>query len=459
MVVAETRELAERAALLVHTTYTAAVAPVVTIDQAMATPARMQHPSSHTSGDAAGAFAAAAHTFEGTIDIAAQYHMYMETQTSVATPLEDDGLHIHCSTQSPAGVQSAVARACSLPMNKVIIEMKRGGGGYGGKITGAVPVAVACGFAAHKHRKPVRFITSIKDCLTSTGKRSPWKFVYRVGCDAAGRVSAVSGTVYTAQWRATTSFARCYDVPNWDVTGINCSTDAPGNTYMRSPTELGECTFMNEIMDHVAMELNLPAEGVRAANLSPPTPASQGVSNLPSLYQQLMSNAGISERRADVERFNTANKWRKRGIACVPTEYSSGWGGTPSHGSLLEVYPDGTILIYVTGCEIGQGLYTKVAQVVAMTLGLDDTSLIEVQSTSTNTVPNGGGTGGSVWSETPIRDISCFCHPLTGVFHVCVSDHLREELRRRADGGAGDQDPLRRGAPDHGDAIRQAALR
>eukprot|EP01051_Picozoa_sp_SAG22_P018760 SAG22_NODE_3256_length_1826_cov_1.925304_1_plen_199_part_10 len=197
-----------------------------------------------------------------------------------------------------------MAAACSLPLNKVIVEMKRGGeamvlpfhclfttfhcalefvclslptgGGYGGKISNATPVAVAAAFAAHKHRRPVRLVTSIKDCLTSTGKRSPWKFTYRVGCDATGRVTAVTGTVYTAQWRATTDFARCYDIPNWDVSGINCNTDAPRNTWMRSPTELGECTFMNEVMDCVATGLQLPAEQVRALNLKAPDPAPAG---------------------------------------------------------------------------------------------------------------------------------------------------------------------------------------
>lgn len=162
MIVAETRELADRAAKAVQVTYTDRADAVVTIEQAIAADGRTEQPSHHTAGDAAAALAAAAHTFEGSIDISGQYHMYMETQTSVATPMEDDGLFLQVSTQSPASVQNAVAAACNLPQNKVIINMQRAGGGYGGKISNATPIAVACGYAAFKHRRPVRLVTSIK---------------------------------------------------------------------------------------------------------------------------------------------------------------------------------------------------------------------------------------------------------------------------------------------------------
>ena len=255
MVLANTREHADRAAKLgVVATYEAAQTPVVTIGSAIAA-GRLGAPGKHTTGDVPAAMAAAPHNFEGLIDISGQYHFYMETQTSVAIPMEDDGVFVYCSTQSPSSVQHSVAEACQLPLNKVIVDMKRGGGGYGGKITNATPIAVSAAFAAHRHRRPVRLVTSIKDCMTSTGKRSPWRFEYRVACNADGKITALSGTCYTAQWRATKDFARCYDIANWDVTGINCEIDAPNNTWMRSPTELGECTFMNEVMDHVATEL------------------------------------------------------------------------------------------------------------------------------------------------------------------------------------------------------------
>ena len=262
MVIADTREHADRAAKLgVTVTYTGAGTPCVTIEDAIAMN-RVESPRRAQRGNVAGAFAAAgaSHTLEGEIHIAGQYHFYMETQTTVAIPMEDGGLRIITSTQSPSSVQSSVASTVSMPLNKVIVEMKRAGGGYGGKISNATPYACAAAFAAHKHRREVRLVSNIKDNMTSTGKRSPWRFQYRVAFDASGRVTAVSGTVYTANWRATNDFQRCYDIPNWDVSGINCHVEAPPNTWMRSPTELGACTFMNEIMDHVARQLNMPAE-------------------------------------------------------------------------------------------------------------------------------------------------------------------------------------------------------
>ena len=196
----------------------------------------------------------------------------METQTSVAIPMEDDGVRVLCSTQSPSSVQSSVASTISMPLNKVIVEVKRGGGGYGGKIANATPYACSAAFAAHKHRREVRLVSNIKDCMTSTGKRCPWKFEYRVAFTPQGKVTAVSGTVYAANWRATNDFARCYDIANWDVTGVTCNVDAPQNTWMRSPTELGECTFINEVMDTSQRNCACPPSKCAASTWPRPRP-------------------------------------------------------------------------------------------------------------------------------------------------------------------------------------------
>lgn len=220
MVLADTREHADRAAKLgVTATYTGSTTPCVSIEDAI-TMGRTNPPQRSNRGDAAGAFATAgaAGTLEGSVDIAGQYHFYMETQTSVAIPMEDDGVRVLCSTQSPSSVQQSVASTISMPLNKVIIECKRAGGGYGGKISNATPYACSAAFAAHKHRREVRLVSNIKDCMTSTGKRSPWKFEYRVAFTPQGRVTAVTGTVYTANWRATNNFQRCYDIANCEYT-------------------------------------------------------------------------------------------------------------------------------------------------------------------------------------------------------------------------------------------------
>lgn len=340
MIVADTREHAERIAQAVAATvqYTEVTAPCVTIVDAIAQ-GKVDAPRHHSVGDVASAFAAAgaAHTVQGEIELAAQYHFYMETQTSVARPMEDDGVQVICSTQGPSMVQSAIATALELPLNKVIVSVKRAGGGYGGKITGASTYAVAAAFAAHRHRTECRLIGNIVDNMASTGKRCPWKFEYKVSFTATGQVTAVQGTVYCGNWRPSTNFMRCYSIPNWDVQGINCHLNAPDNTYMRAPTELGECTFMNEIMDHVATALQLPAETVRARNLAAAPDPTQ--SNLPALFTSLLGAqyADVSARRSQISAFNSANTWRKRGLACVPTEYSTSWGGTPSHGALVDV--------------------------------------------------------------------------------------------------------------------------
>jgi xanthine dehydrogenase/oxidase len=207
----------------------------------------------------------------------------------------------------------------------------------------------------------------------------------------------------------------------------------PQNTYMRAPTRLACKTFIEAIVDHVAQLSSQPAEAVRARNLakSPPvaepprlppalaeaarlsTPVPSGVPEIPAkMFQAIMVSANFAQQQQAASTFNAQNLWKKRGVAAVPTEYSCGWGGVTHHGAKLDVYPDGTILVFVSGQELGQGLYTKCAQIAALLLGLPDTSLIEVSQTSTSMTPEGGGTYGSMASGANAWGMQLACQEL-----------------------------------------------
>lgn len=293
--------------------------------------------------------------------------------------------------------------------------------------------------------------------MRSTGKRCPFKLTYKVGCSADGHITAVQGTVYSENWQTPTDFAEdckytrnphhhlisreCSDkllnvitddVPNWSVSGVACNTMTPKNTFMRAPSRLACKTFIETIVDHVATLTGKTSEEVRAINIAkiPPkassapsplalqpsllgAPVASNVPELPAkMYAAIKASAGFDKLAADTLDFNSQNLWRKRGLAAMPTEYSCGWGGNCHHGSKVDVYPDGTILCFVTGVELGQGLYTKCAQIAALTLGLEDTSLIEVMRTDTAMTPEGGGTYGSMGSGSNAYGMELACKEL-----------------------------------------------
>lgn len=363
----------------------------------------------------------------------------METQTAVAVPTQADGLVMIASTQAPSAVQSAVATAIQVPQNKVVVETVRVGGAFGGKTSNNVPLCVAVAVGAHKHRRECRMQMSLEENMRSTGKRCPFKLTYKVGCSADGHITAVSGTVYSENWQTPTDFAEDYDVPNWSVSGVQCNTMTPQNTYMRAPTRLACKTFIETIVDHVAQLTGKTPEEIRAINIAkiPPkddavgtapqpglpmavsllggegAPVPPGVPELPAqMFEAIKKSAGFDALAADTAAFNQHNLWRKRGLAALPTEYSCGWGGACHHGSKVDVYPDGTILCFVTGIELGQGLYTKCAQIAALTLGLEDTSLIEIMRSDTAMTPEGGGTYGSMGSGSNAYGMELACKAL-----------------------------------------------
>jgi len=205
MVLADSEEHADRIAQLgVKVSYSNIQPPISTIHDAIAKKSFSGRPHTSSTGDVDSGFAAAAHVFSGATSSKGQYHFYMETQTAVVSldPMTQ-GIKVITSTQSPASVQGAVARAVNLPMSKVALEVARVGGGYGGKLgSGPVTIAVPCAHAALKHKAEVRCRSKIKDCMSFVGKRAPAVFSYKVGCDASGKVLAVQGMLYVENFRA-----------------------------------------------------------------------------------------------------------------------------------------------------------------------------------------------------------------------------------------------------------------
>jgi len=107
---------------------------------------------------------------------------------------------------------------------------------------------------------------------------------------------------------------------------------------------------------------------------------------------------------AEVQAFNKANRWRKRGISMTPTKFGMGLQNWQS-GATVKIFPgDGTVAIAHGGCEIGQGINTKVAQVAAFALGCP-VSNVNVVATNTDKIPTNSMTGGSGTSESSAQAV------------------------------------------------------
>ena len=423
MVVAATAELAERAAALVAVTVTPpASAPVVSLEQALAAGDAGEVIQTKTAGDIDAAFSAAAHVFRGETHASSQAHFYLENQTAVATPQEGGALRVVAACQDPTQTQQGVALATGLRASAVEVAVRRLGGGYGGKNGGGnalVPAACAA-LGAQALGTEVRCVVPLAGgkAMHMWGRRPPFAFTYEVAVDARGAVLGVRGDVHIANSRfAARGMDNGYAIGAWDVTTHLHELNVPQHCAMRAPGDCAGIHFIEDVMERVAAGMGLAPEAVKALNLAAPADARPcaGASHplalaarggappaaptLPEMYAKLQSDAGgLPALRAANAAFNAANAWRKRGVATVPLKYDFAWSAPCGHGASIEVYADATIRLSVSGVEMGQGIFTKMAQIAALTLGLTDTSRIEVVPTTTAQVANTKGTHGSTVS-------------------------------------------------------------
>jgi xanthine dehydrogenase large subunit len=392
------------------------LAPIFTIDQAIERDSFLGPQRKIERGDIAGAFAAAKQTFEGTLIIGGQEQFYLESQIALALPGEHGQMTVHSSTQHPTECQSIVAEVLGVPFNHVTVICKRMGGGFGGKETQAAGPAAMAAMVASKLRRPARFFISKDDDMRTTGKRHPFKMIYKAAHDDRGVITALDVQMfsdggctmdlsYSILERAMLHADNAYFVPNVRITGRVCKTNLPSNTAFRGfGGPQGVCNIEN-IIEEIAHRLGIDSIEVRKRNLygideRNTTPYGQIVRNnmLPRLFDELPRSAEYQRRRAEIDQFNRTSKTQLRGMSLTPVKFGISFTKKTLNqaNALVNIYTDGTVLVSTGGTEMGQGVNTRVRQIVADELGVSYDSVI-VAPTSTdkynNTSPTAASSG------------------------------------------------------------------
>ena len=412
-VVARTRDEARRAARLARIDIEAK-APAVTIADALVTGERVQDDYAFGRGDAARAIAGSAHRLEGEFAIGGQEHFYLEGQASFAFPGEGDEMTVHASSQDPTETQHIVARVLGIPDAFVTVETRRMGGGFGGKESQACTWAAMAAFAARATGRPCKIRLDRDDDFMLTGKRHDFRADWRVGYDDRGVVSGYDvmlnarcgcsadlslGVVDRSMFHA----ANGYWLPNVAIGSRRLKTNTVSNTAFRGFGGPQGMIAIERVMDAIARERGLDPLDVRKANLLRAgfdrTPYGQTVTDLETqraIIEELESTSRYRERRAAIAAFNASSPIIKRGIALTPVMFGISFTliRLNQAGALVHVYSDGSIHLNHGGTEMGQGLFTKVAQIVAEEFGVP-LHFVRITATNTSKVPNASPTAAS----------------------------------------------------------------
>ncbi|MGY6710118.1 MAG: xanthine dehydrogenase molybdopterin binding subunit [Rhizobiaceae bacterium] len=413
-VIAETREEARRACLKAKVTYEEL--PFVTDVGALdPTGDRLvTEPLTLKRGEAAEAIAAAPRRLKGSMRIGGQDHFYLEGHIAMAVPGEDDDVTVYSSTQHPSEVQHMVAHALGVSSHSVTVEIRRMGGGFGGKETQGNQFAAIAAIAAKKLKRAVKIRPDRDDDMIATGKRHDFLVDYDVGFDDDGNILGVD-YVYAARCgfssdlsgpvtdRALFHCDNAYYLPAVKAVSAPLYTNTVSNTAFRGFGGPQGMVGMERVIDEVAFATGLDPLEVRKRNFygideRNVTPYHQTVEDniLDRIVGELETGADYAGRRKAIATFNAGSRIIKRGIALTPVKFGISFTATHFNqaGALVHVYTDGSVHLNHGGTEMGQGLYVKVAQVVAEEFQID-ASNVKITATTTGKVPNTSATAAS----------------------------------------------------------------
>ncbi|CAN6465035.1 unnamed protein product [Victoria cruziana] len=366
------------------------------------------------------------------VEIGSQYYFYMETQTALAIPDEDNCMVVYSSTQVPETCQVVIAKCLGVPEHNVRVVSRRVGGGFGGKAFRSVPVATACALAANRLRRPVRMYLDRKADMIMVMGRHPMKVKYTVGFKDDGTITALHVDVLVdAGISADVSPAfplfivEALKKYNWRALSFDikvCKTNRLTKSAMRGRGDVQGSFIAETVIEHVASSLSMEPFDVRNKNLHTfeslqlfykNSYGEQAEYTLPVVLDKLITSCCFHSRAETARQFNRSNRWRKRGLSIVPTVHEVTVRPTPGKVSILN---DGSVVVEVGGIELGQGLWTKVRQMAAFALEklLNDTSKdllgrVRVIQADTLSLAQGGYTAGSTTSESSCEAVRLAC--------------------------------------------------
>jgi len=409
-VAATSVELARRAARLAEVDYEA-LEPVVTIEQALekqqfvlptlhVARGQMGHPSTNR--------------IIGKLRCGGQEHFYLEGQIALALPGEQGTLLVHSSTQHPTEIQHLVAATLGLPDAAVTVELRRLGGGFGGKETQAAVYAIAAALLARATGRPVKLRADRDDDMIGTGKRHDFLYEYQAGFDDAGSLETVdlslasrcglsadlSGAVND---RAVFHVDNGYFLPNLRVVSHRCKTHTVSSTAFRGFGGPQGMFAIEGVIEAIARRLGVDPLDVRKRNLYGPAPRNvthYGMTLkdnvLPEMIAELELRSEYRARRQQILEWNKSNELFKKGLSLTPVKFGIAYTATPMNqgGALVHLYTDGSVHLNHGGTEMGQGLFVKIAQIVADEFQID-LDRVHLSATNTGKVPNTSPTAAS----------------------------------------------------------------
>ncbi|EBA00043.1 xanthine dehydrogenase molybdopterin binding subunit [Marinobacter sp. ELB17] len=411
-VAATTHRAARQAARLAKVSYERLEA-VLTAEAALEKQLFVRPDHTQQRGDPDAALADAPHRLQAQMHVGGQEHFYLEGQACLVEPTEDAGVFVHTSSQHPSEIQKLVAEVLNLPIHEIQVEVRRMGGGFGGKETQAAPLACISALLARHTGRAVKYRMARLDDMVQTGKRHDFYNTYDIGFDddgilrgadlmVAGRCGFSPDLSDAIVDRAMFHADNGYSLGEARVVGHRCKTHTVSNTAFRGFGGPQGMMIIERAMDDIARHLGQDPLDIRKRNIYGPgrdvTHYGQTIEQhvLPELIEQLETSSDYRQRRDEITAFNRQNTVIKRGLSLTPVKF--GISFTAKHlnqaGALVHVYTDGSIHLNHGGTEMGQGLYIKVAQVVAAAFQVD-LERVKVSATRTDKVPNTSPTAAS----------------------------------------------------------------
>ena len=415
LIAAENERAALQAAKCIEIEYELLPA-IVTLEEAIRQDTRLQPSRLIAAGDAKAAMAQAPLRISGTLRTGAQEHWYLETQSCVVVPGEGDDLKAYSSTQHPSETQALVAEVLGIHKMNVEVEVRRMGGGFGGKETQANHPAIWAALLARATHRPVKVRLFRDDDQKMTGKRHPFLSEYEAGFDGTGRILALDAVLHAdggaatdltmaVLERAMMHIDNAYFLPNVCIVGHARKTNLPSNTAFRGFGGPQGVAVIEQVIDRIARLLNMDPMEVRRRNFykeGETTPYGQPVqlNRMPLLDAQLTASSDYQQRRASITQYNAQHPFKKRGLAMTPVKFGISFTTAflNQAGALVNIYSDGTVLVNHGGTEMGQGLHTKMRQIAALELGLG-LDRVKVNATNTSKVPNTSATAASAGTD------------------------------------------------------------